>query len=146
MMVVMSEAGLQRIACPVSDVLEVVGRPQIQPLPGMPAWVEGLFTYRGQLTLCVNLGSLLDGAATERELSRRLMIVQIPDAARRCVALNVDRMRIETLTETLDAALERSTLRGPVGKLASDPEGIVCLLSPALLYEQLAPHLAALSL
>lgn len=145
MMVVMCEAGPQRIACPVSEVVEVVGRPQVQPLPGMPAWIEGLFTYRGELTLSVNLGGLLNCAATEQTWSRRLTIVRIPDPAQRCVALDVDRVRIETLPDALHAALERSTLRGPVGKLASDADGVICLLSPQLLYEQLAPLLAAMS-
>lgn len=68
----------QTYAIPSRTVVEVLPLVPARPLPRTPAFVRGIFTYRGQLLPLVDLGRrIADTPLTER-LSTRVVVVEFP--------------------------------------------------------------------
>lgn len=68
----------QSYAIPSKRVIEVLPLVPARPVPGMPNYVTGLFTYRGQLLPLVDLGIRIASATPPRRLSTRVIVVEFP--------------------------------------------------------------------
>ncbi|NCA11477.1 chemotaxis protein, partial [bacterium] len=71
----------QPYAIPSRTVREVLPRVPGRPIPLLPPFVPGVFTYRGQLVPVVDLACRFGAPATDpavRRLSTRLILVEFP--------------------------------------------------------------------
>jgi chemotaxis-related protein WspB len=68
--------GDARFALPCRDVVEVVPLLRLTPVPHAPAFLAGVFDYRGVATPVVDLNVLVAGRPCADLLSTRIMIVR----------------------------------------------------------------------
>ncbi len=68
----------QSYAIPSKRVIEVLPLVPARPIPGMPEYVAGLFTYRGQLLPLIDLGTRIAATPPPRRLSTRVIVVEFP--------------------------------------------------------------------
>lgn len=76
MLVLPLRAAGDRYGVRCTDVVEVLPALQVRRLPHAPAYLAGLFTYRGAMTAAVDLGLLFGGAKVRPALSTRMVIVR----------------------------------------------------------------------
>ena len=75
--------GKDRFALRCADVVEVVPRVALRALPHAPAYIPGMFTYRGAVVPVIDLGLLMWGQPCADRLSTRIIADQhIIDALR----------------------------------------------------------------
>lgn len=67
--------GEQRFALPATDVVEVLPLVMLTPIPQAPAWVSGVFAYRGQVVPVIDVRQLTLGSPAIRRTSTRLVLV-----------------------------------------------------------------------
>ena len=75
------QIGDDRLALDVRRVKEVVPRVELQRTPGSPAWLAGLFVYRGRAVPVVDLHRLLGAGDCPPHLSSRIILVARAGAA-----------------------------------------------------------------
>lgn len=63
-------------AIPSKRVIEVLPLVKSRPIPQMPEYIPGLFTYRGQLVPLVDLGLRIAGSVLRKRLSTRVIVVE----------------------------------------------------------------------
>jgi chemotaxis-related protein WspB len=75
--------GGQAFAIESRSVIEVLPLVPHRPVPLLPDYVSGMFTYRGRLVPVIDLGIRLRGRPAERRLSTRIVVVEFttPPAA-----------------------------------------------------------------
>jgi chemotaxis-related protein WspB len=78
MLVLAFQIGSERMALDVRRVREVVPLVRLQPVAGSPAWLAGVFVYRGQIVPVVDLHRLAGGTECPRQLSTRIILVPRP--------------------------------------------------------------------
>lgn len=67
-------------AVDVARVAEVVPRIEPRPIPRTPAFLAGLFGYRGRVVPAIDLGLLLGKTSSPGRLSTRVILVEARDA------------------------------------------------------------------
>lgn len=82
MLVLTFHVGAHRAGVDIRRVEEVIPRVRLQPLPGGPHWVAGLFVHRGRVIPVVDLHRLLDQGECPHHLSSRIMLVPVQTAGR----------------------------------------------------------------
>lgn len=76
MLALLFNVGPESYALPARVVVEVVPRVQLRPVPRAPAWLAGVFAYRGEVIPVVDLcRRLLDQPCPSR-VSSRIVVVQ----------------------------------------------------------------------
>jgi chemotaxis-related protein WspB len=70
--------GSERYALRATDVAEVLPRLPLKPIPQVPAWVAGVFAYRGAVVPVIDLSALAFGVAAQARTSTRLVLVNYP--------------------------------------------------------------------
>jgi chemotaxis-related protein WspB len=75
MLVLTFQVGSNRLALDVRFVREVVPRVRLQPVGSAPAWLAGVFVYRGRVVPVIDLHRLLGAAECPPHLSTRIMLV-----------------------------------------------------------------------
>jgi chemotaxis-related protein WspB len=75
MLLVPFQIGGEHYALPAADVFTVTQVPRLRPLPQAPAWVAGVFRYRGAVLPAVDLSLLIAGQPSRSLLSTRLLLV-----------------------------------------------------------------------
>lgn len=100
--------GSDRFALDCTEVVEVV--PNIEPrsVPHAPAFVPGLFTYRGAIVPIVDLCQLIRKTPCPARLSSRIIVVRPASLGGRLVGLLAERV-LETITVS-----ERTAIRGGI--------------------------------
>ncbi len=68
--------GGQAFAIESRSVIEVLPLVPHRPVPLVPDYVSGMFTYRGCLVPVIDLGVRLQGRPVERRLSTRIIVVE----------------------------------------------------------------------
>lgn len=68
--------GEQRFALPAREVVEVLPLVPLKAIPQAPAWVGGVFAYRGQVVPVIDVRQLALGSPAVRRTSTRLVLVQ----------------------------------------------------------------------
>jgi chemotaxis-related protein WspB len=85
MLVLIFQAGNHRLALDVRRIHEVVPAVRLQPVAYSPAWLAGVFIYRGQVVPVIDLHHLLQAGDCPVHLSTRIILV--PHALHRDRAL-----------------------------------------------------------
>ena len=139
MLVLAFDLGDERCGIAARQVIEVVPRVTLRPLPRAPAYIAGLFTFRGRATPVVDLGMLVAERPCPASLSTRIIIVAYPlpngDGSRPLGLL------VANLTDTV--AIDPAELQPAgvqvdeapyLGRVATTADGMLqCLEVPALL-------------
>lgn len=83
---ILSIAG-QRYALPCAHIVEVTALVSLRRLESGPAWMAGVFAFRGQLTPVVDLSLLVAGRPSAPLLSTRLAVLRVQAAPSRSALL-----------------------------------------------------------
>ena len=75
MLVLTFQIGDNRLALDIRRVREVVPRVELRRSPNGPAWLAGLFVYRGRAVPVVDLHQLLGAGECPHHLSSRIILV-----------------------------------------------------------------------
>ena len=86
MLVLTFQIGSQRLAIDIHRVREVVPRVQLQRVAGSPAWLAGLFVYRGRVVPVLDMHRLLDAGECPPHLSSRIILVPMTSGAHAALA------------------------------------------------------------
>ncbi|HEX4610775.1 MAG TPA: chemotaxis protein CheW, partial [Urbifossiella sp.] len=73
------QVGTDRVAVDVRRVREVVPRVRVTPASGGPAWLAGVFVYRGRVVPVVDLYQLTGSGDCPPHLSSRVILVPRPN-------------------------------------------------------------------
>jgi chemotaxis-related protein WspB len=74
------QIGPEHLALDVRQVREVVPRLGLKRGPGSPAWLAGLFLYRGRVVPVIDLHQLVGAGDCPAHLSSRIILVPRPGA------------------------------------------------------------------
>jgi chemotaxis-related protein WspB len=75
MLVLTFQIGSHRLALDVRRIREVVPRVRLQPVGSAPAWLAGVFVYRGGVVPVIDLYRLLGAGECPPHLSTRIILV-----------------------------------------------------------------------
>jgi chemotaxis-related protein WspB len=88
MLVLTFQIGDERLALDVRQVREVVPRVLLQRVACSPAWLAGIFIYRGRVVPVIDLHQLIGAAECPPRLSSRIILVpQLLDGEERLLGL-----------------------------------------------------------
>jgi chemotaxis-related protein WspB len=91
--------GNERYALKAIEVAEVLPRLPLKPIPHAPAWVAGVFAYRGTVVPVIDLSALTFGMPAQARTSTRLVLVNYrPDETAETQLLG---LILEQATDTL---------------------------------------------
>lgn len=140
MLLLTFQIGNDLYALEARRAVEVLPLVALKRLPGAPHGVAGLFNYRGQPVVAVDLCQLILGRPASRSLSTRIIIVSLlgaPDAPERLIGLIAERateILRRSQAETLDPAVAKATAGAPyLGPVLVDTRGMIHLLRPEFL-------------
>lgn len=127
-------------------VIEVLPLVPARPLPRVPDYIRGIFTYRGRLVPLVDLGRRLADADVAARLSTRVIVVEFspPAAPRRRLGLVAENVVSIRSAEDAEAALPALDLPDApyLGRmLRIGPETVQVLAIEHLLPEPIAAGL-----
>lgn len=109
-----------RYAVPLSRVLEVLPRVWLTSLPEAPPHVAGVFAYRGQLALVVDIRQRLGHAPRAPRVSDHLVLTR---GNRRPLAVIAD--QAHGLRDIGAQSFHPPPLRGPLSGIVTLPEGLL---------------------
>ncbi len=140
MLALLFQVGSDRVAVDVRRVREVVPRVRVTPASGGPAWLAGVFVYRGRVVPVVDLHELTGAGECPPHLSSRVILVPRPDAPDELVGL--------LATQVADIRdLPAPPARPPGGALLGPPvadgTGVLRLFDPDELFTALDSQLGA---
>ncbi len=123
------------------DVVEVIPLVEVQGIFGAPAWVRGLFVYRGRPTPVLDLGALIASRGAHDAYATRIVMVRIGSSSR-LMGLVADRATdIERVSDAdlVDAPIQLEEARW-FGRLIKAPSSdkVIFLVDPR---EVLPPEL-----
>jgi chemotaxis-related protein WspB len=115
-----------RYALDVREVIEVLPRVDIMPIPQAPASVAGIFNYRGSLVPAIDLSQLMLGSAARERLHTRIILVQTADERSTVQWVG---LLAEKVTETLQREPDDFTASGVtapfLGGVTTDDAGLI---------------------
>ena len=121
-------------AVPVSQVIEVIPRVELRPVPHAPLCFLGLLRYRGSAIPVIDLGLLMGRAACVDRLDTRILLVRTGLSDHRDDRLGLLAEQVNELTD-VDAA--HSALRTPrlrsapyLGEVYETATGLLQLIDP----------------
>jgi chemotaxis-related protein WspB len=89
-MLLVFQAGPERYALDCRQVIEVVPRIPLRPVPGAPDYVVGVFRYRGAMVPVIDLTRLLIERPSSHSMSTRIVLVRyVPEVARNAHVLGL---------------------------------------------------------
>jgi chemotaxis-related protein WspB len=88
--------GTDRFALGCEEVVEVVPRIELRSIPHAPAFLPGLFTYRGAIVPVVDLCQLIRRVPCPERLSSRIIVVKPAKTSTHMLGLLAERV-LETL-------------------------------------------------
>ncbi len=123
MLVLMCEIGRERLAIPVTQVVEVVPRVELQVPSNRPQWLAGHFVYRGRPTPVLDWTD--DGLAPHR-LSQRIVLLNVSVNGRNEVAgLVVQEATTQQLNDAdVEKARQDAGLQARWGTILLDERGM----------------------
>lgn len=138
MLALMFQVGRDTVAVDVRRVREVVPRVQLSPVTGAPAWLAGVFVYRGHVVPVVDLHRLTGAGECPPHLSSRIILFPWPaDAPDSLVGLLATQV-----AEIREVPADPPGAAGPghlgLGPAQPDGHGIIRVLDPGALLAQIA--------
>lgn len=138
MMYILFSIGNDRYALDTSHVVEVVPRVELWQIPKAPAYVAGVFRYRGQLVPVLDLCQLMLGHPCPVRLSTRILLVHHPDNDGTAHILGLMVERVTDTRTSHDVTFAPSGITADdapyLGDVAMDEHGIIhCLRVESLL-------------
>jgi chemotaxis-related protein WspB len=142
MLLMKFEIGAVAYAIDSACIEEVVPWVQLRSVPHAPAYLPGVFHYRGKVIPVVDLGLLLGEAAVLDRLSTRIMVVRTKQNGSRLLGLLA--CRVSDLVRVDGAKLQPAAVQlsgAPyLGSVAETSEGLVQILNvDHILPENLVP-------
>ncbi len=98
MLYLLLRMGTERYALDARRIVEVVPMVDLKPMPHTPAYVAGLFDYRGTLVPVIDLCQLTSGRDCGEFFTTRIVLVDYPGTNDRIHTLG---LLAEQVTETL---------------------------------------------
>jgi chemotaxis-related protein WspB len=134
------QVGRDRVAVDVRQVREVVPRVRLSPVSGSPAWIAGVFVYRGRVVPVVDLHVLAGAGACPLHLSSRIILLPWPpDAPESLVGLLAAQVaEIREVRPGIVQPIPGEPGRPGLGPALPDGEGILRILDPDWLLRQVA--------
>ena len=126
------EAGGQQYGLDVRQIVEVVPAVHLRSIPGVAAYIAGLFHYRDTIVPVIDISRLLTGSDAAKRFSTRLVLVHYPDATKRERVLgllveDVVQGLVENLGELMAPGI--ATPESPfLGKIASTGDSMIQFL------------------
>jgi chemotaxis-related protein WspB len=121
--------GADRYALDANEIVEVLPRVALKAIPSAPAWVAGVFNYRGQAVPVIDLVALALGRPASDHVSTRTILVHYPVDSGASQVLGVI---AEQANRTLRRAVEDfqpsgiDTPGAPyLGPVATDADGLL---------------------
>ncbi len=98
MLLVVFHAGEERFGLEAGQIVEIVPLVRLDPVQHAPAWVAGLFNYRGRVTPVIDVSRMLKGEPARDLLSTRILLVDYADSggSRHVLGLLAERV-LETI-------------------------------------------------
>ena len=123
------QIGTNRLALEVREIKEVVPRVTLREAAYAPAWLAGVFVYRGQIVPVVDLHKLIVAVPCPDYLSSRIILVPLPgDADQRLIGLLAGQVAdIRELEFPAASASPTDPNRPDLGRAIVDAEGILHL-------------------
>ncbi len=149
MLMLLFNVGDGQYAVPVSEVVEVTSRVNLEQVARAPNYVAGLFNYRGQHVPVIDLCQLLHQADCTDSFTTRIVLVNFPLASGKTRMLGI---LAEQVTETVRIAEATFTATGIsiddspyLGLAANTDQGLlqritISELLPATVQDQLFPE------
>jgi len=137
----------QAYAVESRTVVELLPLVPARPIPQAPAYIRGIFSYRGGLVPLVDLGLRLGGRPPRERLSTRVIVVEfVPPGADGPLRLGLVAENVIAIRAAEDADAELPPLHLPeapfLGRLMRLPDGTIQLIDVArLLPDELAAGL-----
>jgi chemotaxis-related protein WspB len=139
MLLLVFQLGASRFALDARAIVEVVPLMKLEPIAHAPAYVAGLFNYRGELVPVIDLRQLTRDQPCSPHMTSRIMLVNYPLPGGRQRLLG---LLAEQVTETIKREREAFTANGIhihdtpyLGDIAQDEQGMIHFLQ----FEQLLP-------
>ena len=101
MLMLLFQLGNSRYAIPARDVVEVTPRVQLEPLAKVPAYIAGLFNYRGESVPVIDLCQVIRNRHCEDSFTTRVILVTfaLPGGSARTLGLLA-----ESVTDTVNVS------------------------------------------
>ncbi len=128
MLLVLFTLGEQRYGLDAAVVELIVPALPVRAVPGTPAAVSGIFSFRGQVTPVIDLVQLTLGRPARAALGSRFIITRYPlGGVEHFLALQAE--SVNEVRDVPDEALRESGIRSPgapfLGPVADTPSGLV---------------------
>ncbi|MCE9562056.1 MAG: chemotaxis protein CheW [Planctomycetes bacterium] len=140
MLALMFQVGRDTVAVDVRRVREVVPRVQLSAVNGGPAWMAGVFVYRGQVVPVVDLHKLTGAGECPPHLSSRIILLPWPvDAPESLVGLLATQVaEIREIAVGNVQPIPGTPGQPGLGPALPDGHGIIRILNPDWLLSQIA--------
>jgi len=141
MLALMFQVGRDTVAVDVRRVREVVPRVQLSAVNGGPAWMAGVFVYRGQVVPVVDLHKLTGAGECPPHLSSRIILLPWPvDSKESLVGLLATQVaEIREIAVGNVQPIPGTPGQPGLGPALPDGHGIIRVLNPDWLLSQIAP-------
>lgn len=134
------QVGPDKVAVDVRRVREVVPRVRLSAGHGGPAWMAGVFVYRGRVVPVIDLHSLAGAGECPPHLSSRIILFQypleVPESLVGLLATQVNEIR--EIKPDVVQPMPGSAGRPSFGPALADGENILRLLDPDWMLGQIA--------
>ncbi|MEE8301427.1 MAG: chemotaxis protein CheW [Candidatus Tectomicrobia bacterium] len=121
--------GHERYALESSQIVEVVPLVELIQVPKAPAYLAGVFTYRGTLVPVLDLGQLMHSQPCPTRLSTRIVLVNYPggDGTRHILGLMAEHVTDTVTKEPTDFAPVGMSVEGApyLGGILTDEHGML---------------------
>lgn len=81
MLALILSVGSELYALPAKRVIEVVPRVRLRSLPRAPAWLAGMFAYRGEVIAVVDLCQRIEDRPCPSRVNSRIVVVESSGSA-----------------------------------------------------------------
>ena len=134
MLVLTFRVGPTPYAVPVRQVVEVVPRVALRPVPHSPACVPGLLHYRGAAVPVIDLGLLLGGSPCADRLDTRILLVEGATGGSSSSRIGLLAEQVNDLVTVQDDRLAMAAPKIPhapyLGRVFETEVGLLQLIDP----------------
>jgi chemotaxis-related protein WspB len=138
------QVGRDRVAVDVRRVREVIPRVHLKPVAGGPAWVAGVFVYRGRVVPVIDLHRLSGAGECPPHLSSRIILVPYPAGSESLVGLLATQVAEIRELERPPTHADQNAVSSGLGPALADEADVLRILDPDALLAATGFHPAAL--